>query len=243
MIKREFLKLSSTLILGSTALPALISCSSNGGNHNKREPDASSGIGELSLPDIPYDYGSLAPIIDEKTMRIHHGKHHAGYTKKANKALKALNLKNKPLSYILENLSDEFLRNNLGGFLNHELFWTIMTPGGKMPSKKMKSAMEENFGSMQAFTEKFQAAANGVFGSGWAWLVKKDDGSLAISTTENQDNPMMTSKVDIVGRPILGIDVWEHAYYLNYQNMRKNYVEGFMSIINWGQVEDYFNLK
>lgn len=197
----------------------------------------------FQLPDLPYDYDALEPHIDEQTMRIHHDKHHAGYTNKLNAALEGHDdVASKSIEDILSDLSSvpegirAAVRNNGGGFYNHSLFWTAMSPnGGGAPSGDLAAQIDADFGSFDAFKEKFSSAAGSRFGSGWAWLCVKNDGALSVCSTPNQDNPLSDGST-----PILGIDVWEHAYYLKYQNRRPDYVKAFFSVIDWGEVERRF---
>jgi superoxide dismutase, Fe-Mn family len=196
------------------------------------------------LPKLPYDFNTLEPIIDAKTMEIHHGKHHAGYVTKLNAALEThADLKDKPITDILKDIDSipEDIRtaviNNGGGHANHSLFWEIMGPqseSGK-PSEKLLEAMKKAFGSGEECHKKFMAAATTRFGSGWAWLIVNKDKELEILSTPNQDSPLMDGNT-----PILGLDVWEHAYYLNYQNKRPDYVEAFTKLINWKKVDELF---
>ncbi|THH39826.1 superoxide dismutase [Neolewinella litorea] len=196
----------------------------------------------FTLPDLPYPSNALEPHIDARTMEIHHGKHHAGYTSKLNAALEGSDMAGKDIEEILSKVSSAGagVRNNGGGFYNHSLFWSVMSPnGGGKPSGELASAIDKAFGSYDAFKEKFSSAAAGQFGSGWAWLIVKNDGKLAVTSTPNQDNPLM----DVVserGTPILGLDVWEHAYYLNYQNRRTDYVDAFFEVINWDEVSERY---
>ncbi|NJB86242.1 Fe-Mn family superoxide dismutase [Lewinella marina] len=192
----------------------------------------------FTLPDLPYAKDALEPHIDARTMEIHHGKHHAGYTSKLNAAVEGTDMAGKKIEDILSRVSSAGagVRNNGGGFYNHSLFWTILSPkGGGQPTGELADAIKEAFGSFDAFKEKFSTAAAGQFGSGWAWLIVQDNGMLAVTSTPNQDNPLM-DVVDERGTPILGLDVWEHAYYLNYQNRRTDYVDAFFEIINWDEV-------
>ncbi len=196
----------------------------------------------FTLPDLPYSHNALEPNIDAKTMEIHHGKHHNGYTNKLNAAIEGTDLAGKSIEEILTNVSKHGngVRNNGGGFYNHGLFWSVMSPkGGGNPSGDIGEAINKAFGSFDAFKEKFSAAAKTRFGSGWAWLIVKSDGSLAVTSTPNQDNPLM-DVADDKGTPILGLDVWEHAYYLNYQNRRPDYVSAFFNVINWEEVSKRF---
>lgn len=192
----------------------------------------------FQLPELPYAYDALEPNIDARTMEIHHGKHHAGYTSKLNAAIEGTDLAGKTIEDILANVSaaSTGVRNNGGGFYNHDLFWSVMSPnGGGAPTGAIATAIDEAFGSYDAFKEKFAAAAGTRFGSGWAWLSVGADGKLFVSSTPNQDNPLM-DVAEHQGTPILGVDVWEHAYYLNYQNRRPDYVTAFFNVINWDEV-------
>ncbi len=190
-----------------------------------------------TLPDLPYDYNALEPHIDEQTMRIHHTKHHQTYVDKLNDAIKGTDLENKDLEALLGDFAsvpDEKkgpVRNHAGGHHNHSVFWTIMGPkGGGAPSGDVASAIDGAFGSFDTFKEKFIATAVGVFGSGWAWLVS-NAGSLEIVSRPNQDSPLLDGLT-----PILGLDVWEHAYYLKYQNRRPEYIDAWWNVVNWDEV-------
>ena len=192
----------------------------------------------FDLPKLKYAFDALEPHIDAKTMEIHHGKHHAGYTNKLNDAIKGTDLEGKTIENILKNLdmSKKAIRNNGGGFYNHSLFWEIMSPdGGGKPEGELASAIDSAFGSFEAFKDEFSKAAAGQFGSGWAWLCVHPGGKLEICSTANQDNPLMPEK-GCSGTPILGLDVWEHAYYLNYQTRRPDYINAFFNVINWKEV-------
>lgn len=194
----------------------------------------------FNLPNLPYAHDALEPHIDAKTMEIHHGKHHAGYTAKLNAALEGTDLAGKSIEEILSsgNLSPA-LRNNGGGYYNHCLFWSVMSPnGGGHPSGALADAINEAFGSFEDFKTAFSNAAAKQFGSGWAWLCIQD-GKLCVCSTANQDNPLM--KQGCGGIPILGLDVWEHAYYLNYQNRRPDYIEAFFNVVNWDEVANRFS--
>ncbi len=198
----------------------------------------------FQLPELGYDYAALEPHIDARTMEIHHGKHHGGYTSKFNAALEGHSeLHGISAEKILRGFSgipagiQDAVRNNGGGYHNHSLFWEIMTPGGAdAPSGDLASAIGANFGSFDAFKEKFSAAAGSRFGSGWAWLVIDPFGKLQVLSTANQDSPLMSGH-----SPILGLDVWEHAYYLNYQNRRPDYVQAFWNVVNWDKVAEKFD--
>ena len=197
----------------------------------------------FQLPDLNYGFDSLEPHIDAKTMQIHHGKHHAGYTSKLNTAVEGTDLEGKSIEDLLSNLdlSNSAVRNNGGGYYNHCLFWEIMSPnGGESPSGNLLAAIEKAFGSFDEFKAEFSKAAATRFGSGWAWLCARSDGSLEICSTANQDNPIMNG-IGCGGSPILGLDVWEHAYYLNYQNRRPDYISGFFNVIDWAKVEEKYN--
>lgn len=191
----------------------------------------------FELPDLPYDKSALEPHIDAQTMEIHHDKHHAGYTKKLNNAIEGSDLEGKNIEDILKNVSQHStaVRNNGGGFYNHSLFWEVMGPdGGGEPSGALAEAINSSFGSFDSFKEEFANAAAGQFGSGWAWLIVKD-GKLEVTSTPNQDNPLMDI-AEVKGAPILGLDVWEHAYYLKYQNKRPDYISAFWNVVNWDEV-------
>lgn len=196
----------------------------------------------FELPELPYDYNALEPYIDEQTMRIHHGKHHAGYTKKLNAALENTDVSGKSIEDILKNISNYSVgvRNNGGGYYNHAIFWTVMGPDqGGSPSGELAEAIDSAFGSFDNFNSEFSAAAGSRFGSGWAWLCVDADGKLFVTSTPNQDNPLMDIAAQR-GTPILGLDVWEHAYYLNYQNRRPDYVSAFFDVINWNAVSERY---
>ena len=195
------------------------------------------------LPKLPYAYDALEPHIDQKTMEIHHGKHHAGYTAKLNAAIEGTNHSNKSIDELMNSLdmSNGALRNNGGGFYNHCLFWKVMSPnGGGLPSGSLADAINRDFGSFENFKDAFSNAAATQFGSGWAWLCVLDGGKLEVCSTANQDNPLMPG-IGCGGRPILGIDVWEHAYYLNYQNRRPEYIDAFFNVVSWEEVQKRYN--
>ncbi len=200
----------------------------------------------FELPKLQYAFDALEPNIDAKTMEIHHDKHHGGYTNKLNAAIEGTDLDGKKIEDILGSLDmkNAAVRNNGGGFYNHSLFWEIMSPnGGGKPEGELKEAIDKAFGSFDTFKEEFTTAAGTRFGSGWAWLCVHDGGKLEICSTPNQDNPLMPG-AGCGGTPILGLDVWEHAYYLNYQNKRPEYIEAFFNVINWDEVaKRYANNK
>jgi Fe-Mn family superoxide dismutase len=194
-----------------------------------------------SVPDLPYPYDALEPHIDEATMKLHHDKHHQAYVDKVNGALQGTEFEDKPIAEVVANLDaipeDKrgVVRNNGGGHLNHTLFWESMSPnGGGAPSGDLAKAIDEAFGSFDAFKEQFEAAGVNQFGSGWAWLVL-DGGKLAITSTPNQDNPISQGKT-----PLLGNDVWEHAYYLKYQNRRPEYLKAWWNVVNWDKVAERY---
>ena len=192
----------------------------------------------FQLPKLPYAYDALEPHIDARTMEIHHSKHHNGYTTNLNNAVAGTDLEGKPILDILENLdmNNMAVRNNGGGFYNHDLFWQIMSPdGGGTPSGELAAAINEEFGSFEGFKEVFSKTAATRFGSGWAWLCVHKGGKVKVCSTPNQDNPIMPG-TGCEGFPILGLDVWEHAYYLHYQNRRPDYISSFYNLINWDEV-------
>lgn len=194
----------------------------------------------FSLPQLPYAHDALEPHIDTRTMEIHHGKHHNGYTSKLNAAIEGTEHADKSIEALLASPANGGIRNNGGGYYNHDLFWKIMSPnGGGEPSGALADAINAAFGSYEAFKDAFAKAAATRFGSGWAWLIKKADGSVAVTSTPNQDNPLM-DVADDQGTPLLGLDVWEHAYYLNYQNRRPDYINAFFNVINWDAVAERF---
>jgi len=195
----------------------------------------------FELAPLPYSHNALEPHIDAKTMEIHHGKHHQAYVNNLNNAIKGTELETKTLEEILLNIGDYSMavRNNGGGHWNHTFFWGIMGPnGGGEPTGDLLAAINNQFGSFAAMKEQFNAAGTTRFGSGWAWLIVHD-GKLAITSTPNQDNPLMNI-AEVKGTPILGLDVWEHAYYLNYQNRRPDYIAAFWNVINWSAVSDLY---
>jgi Fe-Mn family superoxide dismutase len=195
-----------------------------------------------TTPDLPYAYDALEPYIDSLTMEIHHDKHHAGYTTKLNKALEGTEYADKPIEDLLKGLNSlpdsirTAVRNNGGGHFNHGLFWEILSPkGGGRPDGKLAEALDSAFGDFDSFSEQFSAAAAGRFGSGWAWLAVDGDGGLKILSTPNQDSPLTDGLT-----PILGLDVWEHAYYLKYQNRRPDYIKSFFNLIHWDRVTELY---
>jgi Fe-Mn family superoxide dismutase len=196
----------------------------------------------FKLPELGYAYDALEPNIDARTMEIHHTKHHNGYTNNLNNAIAGTDLENKSIEYILDNLdmNNSAVRNNGGGYYNHSLFWTVMNPNDKgRLSGELKAAIEDAYGSFDEFKTVFAKAVGTRFGSGWAWLCVHKGGKVEVCSTPNQDNSLMPG-VGCGGTPILGLDVWEHAYYLNYQNRRPDYVQAFFNVINWNEVERRF---
>lgn len=192
----------------------------------------------FELPALPFDHAALEPHIDAKTMEIHHGKHHNAYVTKLNAAVEGTDAADKNIEDICKNIGQysKAVRNNGGGHYNHSLFWDVITPGGaNAPEGELAAAIGEAFGSFDQFKEEFANAAATRFGSGWAWLVIKE-GKLLVTSTPNQDNPLM----DASGTPLLGLDVWEHAYYLNYQNRRPDYIAAFWNVVNWTKVAERF---
>jgi len=203
--------------------------------------------GLFEVAPLPYDYSALAPSIDEATMRLHHDKHYAGYTRKFNAALEeAPELKGKPIEAVLADIQSlpenvrTAVRNNGGGYYNHSLFWRMMKPGGSEPTGALAKAIEAKFGSVEAFQEAFSKQAGSVFGSGWAWLIVDPSGELVITSTPNQDCPIMDI-AQVKGKPVLGLDVWEHAYYLKYKNMRSDYIQAWWDVVDWKTAGDLYD--
>ena len=196
----------------------------------------------FELPALPYAYDALEPHIDARTMEIHHSKHHNGYTTNLNNAIAGTELEGQPILNLLADMdmNNGALRNNGGGYFNHSLFWEVMSPdGGGEPTGELAQAINAAYGSFEAFKDAFSKAAATRFGSGWAWLCAHEGGKVEVCSSANQDNPLMPG-IGCGGAPILGLDVWEHAYYLNYQNRRPDYINAFFSVINWGKVSENF---
>ncbi|EMR02822.1 superoxide dismutase [Cesiribacter andamanensis] len=191
----------------------------------------------FELPNLPYPSNALEPHIDQQTMEIHHGRHHKGYTDNLNKAIQGTEMENKSIEEILKNVGgNNAVRNNGGGYYNHNLFWEVMSPnGGGQPSGTVAEAINKKWGSFDNFKQEFSNAAATRFGSGWAWLIVTGNGEVDVTSTPNQDNPLM-DVADKKGTPILGLDVWEHAYYLKYQNKRPDYVGAWWNVVNWNEV-------
>lgn len=246
MKKREFLKTTGLLAFGAAVGGGLLSsCNNETVTEEENEEKEKVAVSAFELPALEYGFDALAPNIDKETMEIHHGKHHAGYVKKLNKALEGHVLLGKTLEEIVSSVSDKEVdlgvRNNGGGHFNHSMFWKIMGPDAAgQPEGKIEDAIKGSFDSFENFSNAFKSAAGSLFGSGWAWLCLDKDGKLFITSTPNQDNPLMKDLVEEPGTPIMGLDVWEHAYYLNYQNKRKEYVNNFFNIVRWDRVEENY---
>ncbi|TWF44132.1 Fe-Mn family superoxide dismutase [Chitinophaga polysaccharea] len=239
MDKREFLKLTSLAGAAILSRPlSSLATSSVSGQPALADPKA-----PFVLPALPYGYDALEPSIDKMTMEIHHDKHHGAYVKNLNEAVKGSAFEALTLEQILNKVTDadKAIRNNGGGHYNHSLFWTLLSPQKQTPSDKLKAAISKEFGTWEAFQTKFNDAAKTVFGSGWAWLVVTPEKKLVITNTPNQDNPLMHNIVKVKGTPILGLDVWEHAYYLKYHNVRPDYINAFWNVVNWSEVEKRYN--
>jgi len=244
MNKRDFIKTS--MVVGAGALlsaPLISSCATGNGKSNalllSLVPYGAAGFEQQALK---YAFDALAPNVDAQTMELHYGKHHAGYTKKFNAALTDANVETTDIHEIFAHVSSypAGVRNNGGGYFNHALYWNFMSPdGGGQAGGKLLTAIEKSFGSFDEFKQEFSTAAATQFGSGWAWLVLDEEGTLRVSATANQDNPLMDD-ARVKGTPLLNIDVWEHAYYLNYQNRRKEYITNFWNIVNWDMVEKLY---
>jgi Fe-Mn family superoxide dismutase len=235
MERRTFLKAAAATATGLVLNP-LAGCSS--GEAKPNPLSIAPGLDGFALPELAFAANALEPHIDQATMELHHGKHHAGYVKKLNDALEGSPLAGKNLEDVLAQVTDEQagIRNNGGGHYNHTLFWKTLSTQPQTVKGTLAKAIEADFGSFGAFKESFAKAAATVFGSGWAWLSVGPDGKLFVSSTPNQDNPLMANLVEQPGKPILGLDVWEHAYYLHYQNRRKDYIDAFFNLIHWEQV-------
>jgi Fe-Mn family superoxide dismutase len=239
MDKREFLKLTG--LAGAAVLSGPLS--SLAASSVSGRPALGDARAPFVLPALPYGYDALEPHIDKLTMEIHHDKHHAAYVNGLNTAVAGSSFASLSLEQLLGKITenDKAIRNNGGGHYNHSLFWTLLSPTKKTPSDKLKSAINKQFGSWEAFQTKFSDAAKTVFGSGWAWLIVTPGKKLAIINTPNQDNPLMHNIVKDKGTPILAVDVWEHAYYLKHQNKRPDYIAAFWEAVNWDEVEKRYN--
>jgi Fe-Mn family superoxide dismutase len=239
MNKRDFLK---TLSLIGFASVTKFSFAGNPPVFTGKQ-SLDNGFGGFKLPELGLGYDELEPHIDKRTMEIHYTKHHAAYVKNLNEATKGTELEGKDIESILSYVSpkDNALKNNGGGHYNHMLFWKILIPkSSKAPSGELLKAIETTFGSFDKFKELFSAEAKTRFGSGWAWLSVNSKKELFISSTQNQENPLMTKIVKEAGYPVLALDVWEHAYYLNYQNKRVDYISAFWNVVNWTEVEQRY---
>jgi Fe-Mn family superoxide dismutase len=253
--RRDFLKKSAALVLGTLTASSILNNAFASGNFpaaSMLPPDGS----KYTLPALPYGYDALEPYIDKLTMEIHHSKHHQAYVDNMNKALldpAVASVLGSPQTF--ENIFDKVsklpaaLRNNAGGHYNHSLFWSLMAPAQKLsapnaPNGKLAEAINNSFGSFDEFKKQFSDAAMKRFGSGWAWLVKTKEGKLQITSTANQDNPLMNlDSVEVKGTPLLALDVWEHAYYLKNQNRRKDYIDAWWNVVNWETAESLFGGK
>ncbi len=238
MDRKKFILTAATLVAGSFSTIIASRTGKLFNNLNERKYHMS----KFELPALTYSYDALEPYIDKATMEIHHTKHHQAYVNNLNKAIEGTDLEGKTLEEMFSIISKlpVAVRNNGGGHWNHDLFWKLMSPGGaKEPSGTLLDDINSTFGSFDDFKKKFNEAAIGRFGSGWAWLVKAD-GKLVITSTPNQDNPLM-DVADVKGYPILGLDVWEHAYYLKYQNRRPEYVENWWNVVNWDVVSELYS--
>lgn len=239
MNKRNFLKTSATAFLGTALLPHW-ACNSPAGE--KTEQEEQGAAYSPSLPELPYAADALMPYIDKETMLIHHGKHHGGYVKKFAAALEEAQLKGESLEALLAQIDGEqkALRNNGGGHYNHQLFWRTLKPNSSgeqpLPQGDLAQAIEGSFGSLENLLEALKKEALSRFGSGWAWICQGEDKKLFLCSTPNQDNPLMKKIAEKTGKPLFGIDVWEHAYYLNYQNRRADYVDAVFKLIHWEEV-------
>ncbi|MDX1906349.1 MAG: superoxide dismutase [Bacteroidia bacterium] len=241
MEKREFLKAGS-LMVAATLVDPLFACTPSLKLTGIMPTD-----GVFTLPALGYAFTALEPHIDAMTMEIHHDRHHAAYVSKLNEAIKATPAwADQSLEAMMPKVTaaDAAIRNHGGGHYNHSLFWTSIAPGGATaPAGTLRDALLAAFGTLDEFKKKFTAAATSVFGSGWAWLCADPSGKLFITTTPNQDNPLMTQLAKEPGKPILGLDVWEHAYYLKYQNKRADYINAYYAIINWDAAATRYNAK
>jgi len=250
--RRQFLTTGSLTLGGFWLASSSCSQASNSAEEKKADDpthDHAHAHADFTLPELGYATAALVPHIDEQTMQIHHGKHHAGYVRKLNAAVQEGHIHHHgQVEELIGNLDAipeaqrTAVRNNGGGHYNHTLFWDVMSPaGGGEPAGSLAQAITKEFGSYAQFRDRFSKAAGSQFGSGWAWLCLAGDGSLQVCSTPNQDNPLMKGRVHIHGTPLLGIDVWEHAYYLNYQNRRADYIDAWWNVVNWGSVQKRYD--
>lgn len=240
MNKREFIKLASLAGVAALSNPTgIVAAPSAPGT---RRAAANSPKAPFEVPALPYAYDALEPNIDKTTMEIHHDKHHGAYVKNLNDAIKGSAYESLTLDEILAKVKpeDKAIRNNAGGHYNHSLFWTLLSPQKTTPSDQLKAAINSSFTSWEKFQDIFSTAAKGVFGSGWAWLIVTPGKKLSVVSTPNQDNPLMDNIVKEKGTPILGLDVWEHAYYLKYHNVRPDYIKAFWNVVNWNEVDKLY---
>ncbi len=235
MDKRTFLKKSIALTAGIAFTAPMFSGKITSTEHFPE-------LALFSQDPLSYSFDALEPYIDAKTMELHYSKHHAGYTKNFNAAVEKEGLGGKTIEEIFSSITKypDSVRNNGGGFFNHNLFWKVMSPDQGKLSDALSVSIIKNFGSLQNFKDEFSKAATGIFGSGWAWLIVNGD-KLMITTTANQDNPLMEIPHNVKGKPILALDVWEHAYYLNYQNKRADYINAFWNVVNWNYVSQLYS--
>lgn len=246
--RRDFIKKSAALAIGTIVTSGFVNKALAGTSTFNTAEEKLDG-GKYTLPALPYAYDALEPHIDKMTMEIHHDKHHQAYVDNMNKALATVDVSILGASQTFENIFDKVaklpapLRNNAGGHYNHSLFWQMMKPnGGGEPKGKLADAIKTTFGSFDEFKKQFADAAAKRFGSGWAWLVKTKEGKLVITSTANQDNPLMNlDSVEVKGAPVLALDVWEHAYYLKNQNRRADYINSWWNVVNWDTAENLFN--
>jgi Fe-Mn family superoxide dismutase len=239
MNKRNFLKQAVLATVGVYVAPTILlsSCKSNNEGKSNNDTNIAAVTGPFTLPQLTYGYDAFTDVIDAQTMEIHYTKHHQGYTDKLNAALNEAAITGMMIEEILKmDTLPTAIRNNGGGYYNHSLYWDILTPGGNM-TDTFKNKINQDFGSKEGFINELVTAGAKRFGSGWAWVVQDADKKLHITSTANQDNPLMKS-AELQGTPILGIDVWEHAYYLKYQNKRTEYLNNILKIINWEKVEN-----
>jgi len=247
--RRDFIKKSAALVIGTLTAPSILNQTFASGNFSEESYTPIDG-GKFTLPALPYAYDALEPHIDKLTMEIHHSKHHKAYVDNMNKALETVDGKILGTAQTFETIFDNVaklpaaLRNNAGGHYNHSLFWSLMKPnGGGEPKGKLADAIKTTFGSFEEFKKQFTDAGMKRFGSGWAWLVKTKEGKLVISSTANQDNPLMNlESVEVKGMPVLALDVWEHAYYLKNQNKRADYITSWWNVVNWETAENIYTI-